>query len=253
MPREPKIGSDKPVNVEQPTVSLRSLLTYENPNAARYAALIQKNQYPPNLSNDFAPGWVTRETPLASKEAVKTYFASKLRGNILVDLGCGREDKSVDAMLWLARYSKAQSYIGVDANYGGGEIEDPFTAIRRDKKRQLDFWVPNTKEKAIPQELTVRAHMLDFISRLPDNSANFAFNGIDPDIIPDNDYLMALMDEFVRATRVGGIVFGKNSEVYFTKKYGKRMRLMNESVGLRIPHKGPAGWSSDMFVYEKVS
>lgn len=59
--------------------------------------------------------------------------------------------------------------------------------------------------------LYVKADMLDFISRIPDNSVSIQIDGIDNTIIPDENYQEALAKECMRVIEKDGLIFGNNS------------------------------------------
>jgi len=127
----------------------------------------------------------------------KDIFKDRLNGGILIDLGFGK----VPLMKALATRYKSKTYIGVDRYSIGKEDEssDPHKVMDDLSKNDI-------------QAILVKSDLLDFASRIPDNSVNFTINGIDKNIIPDEDYQKALVKEMIRATKKGGIIFGFNSD-----------------------------------------
>lgn len=140
-----------------------------------------------------------------------------LKNSVLVDLGCGEF-----LMESLASQFGAKGYIGVDKYFARGQLPiDP-------TKNQIEELIaarPNFKASVAEARLHgtdvgfTRADMLDFVSRLPENSVNFTLNGIDIQILGNelsrsenimDNYRQTLAKEILRATRQNGIIFGSN-------------------------------------------
>jgi len=218
-------------NPEKGSVSLHDLLTHENPNAARYQGLIQRQMQAYGdtfLPHRFSERWTGDASPF-EEEGVRNFFAEKLQGGLLIDPGCSDSD----AMRYTARLFKAKTYIGIDL----GKKLDPYVGYPPTDPR-LRF-MPSTNNPPCV-ELKVKADMLDFISHLPDNSANFSVNGIDDSIILVAEYDEAFWNEIKRATRLGGIIFGYESRLSHFDAKG--LQSKEKELGLRWPY----------FIYEKV-
>ncbi|OGF23390.1 hypothetical protein A2Y83_02410 [Candidatus Falkowbacteria bacterium RBG_13_39_14] len=119
----------------------------------------------------------------------------------LIDLGGG----TMPTMAKFAETSKSEFYINVEKNWPDENPINPKKDIadKRDKEEYLKM-----------QYVVVKDDMLDFISKIPDNSANFTINGINYQIIKNQKYHKALAQELVRATKEGGIIFGVQSDVF---------------------------------------
>ncbi len=114
------------------------------------------------------------------------FIKEKLSGETLIDLGCG-EPGYTDAHLKELDISLA-SYVGVD------------------KKEFDQRWVEESrKQGGFPVEY-INEDLLRFVSKIPDNSANFLISGIDEDVLRDSEYRKRLMAEIMRATKQGGLV-----------------------------------------------
>ena len=176
-----------------------------------YSALIEPENIWRDVPKSFAKDVVSNEPRDYFRERA-AFFKEKLSGKPLVDLGGGR----TCTLLPIADHNEASAYINVDKYVGRfadlernplrNQYESYFSPknILRDLKRPV---LTSNIEPAF-----IYADMLDFVARLPDNSANFALFGLDEDIIGgDRRYHEALSKEIARALRGGGIVFGRNS------------------------------------------
>ena len=148
------------------------------------------------LSQDFAQYW-REETLDEIYRKSRDFLRQHLEDGVLIDLGGGSWGSAE-----LARYLGAATYINVERNLRSDEEipPNPLAAIKDEQTDDL-------------QEILIKADMLDFVSRLRDNSANFMINGIDESAINDFAYHLALAKELERATKPGGVVFGINSEI----------------------------------------
>ncbi len=241
---------------EEGRVSLRDFLTYENPKIAEYRELMRQNQQEGSRMEDgFAMQWSEILYNPGSNdsqvnynpsrwEVARDYFKEKLSGGVLIDVG-GNTGNQIDTMRAFAKKFGARTYIDVDLMNGGPP--DPFTAVRANESQYLEL--PPEERIGAMDEYLVTADMLDFVSRLPDNSCNFAENGIDQYILGTGrngtEYGKALFREMIRATRVGGIIFGIESDMWGNSD--PRLKDMTESLGFR---KG--GWGNRHQIYEKI-
>jgi len=190
-------------------MELKDLQNHKNPNNDNYQKLIV------NLGNK---NCVTSSTPYADQwfddmqlnPFIVDIFENKLKGRVLVDLGCGQHMQSAIGNAYtlnLARKFQVKSYIGIDKLIKLNDLED-FNS------KNLDA-------------IIVKADMLDFVSKLSDNSVNFTINGIDGVVILDSDkYARAVAAEMVRATLSNGIIFGIRSEpTEFLRENSKEHKL----------------------------
>ncbi|KKT20830.1 MAG: hypothetical protein UW05_C0026G0006 [Candidatus Giovannonibacteria bacterium GW2011_GWC2_43_8] len=192
-------------------ISLPDILVYENPNRGKYQEIIKslearvaRNPFgsPPD---EYSEEWMRF---LMFAEKIEKYpedyrfFQEKLKVDILIDLGGGRGTN----MKYFARTFGVRTYIDVERYLSKDLPVDPF-------KDLSEKFVDQPENMQI---LVVQADMLDFISRLPDNFANFNLNGIDSLVIEDPEYHYALAKELVRTTKKGGIVFGINSDALYS-------------------------------------
>lgn len=195
------IPDSKSTNEAKPvSLNLRDWLTYANPERVYLDKLIYPSE-PSMLSlgTCFSDGWSQMLHDNEAKEIVD-FLKEKLQGLPVVDLGSGTSS-SVES---LAVELGASDCIQVDRFINERFKLEPLINLRADSR--------NVKQKETYTAL-VQADMLDFISRMPDGSANFFINGIDRLIIENRDYHEALTVELTRATPIGGIICGINSEV----------------------------------------
>ncbi len=223
-------------------VSLKDLLTFKNLHLDRYQEIIERelkdNVFQPQrfseawisiLYDSFSEDIVERHNPRILRKASE-FFRDKLKDAFLIDLGGGWGA----IMAQFARKFGVQTYIIVDL----GDVHDPYSA----QPIELECELLSEEEKTRTMTaLRVSDDMLDFVARLPDNSANFVLNGIDWDIIRDNEYRSALISELARTTRHGGIVFGAGTDLV---PYDSQ--FVSKSEGLRLELIGP-----ETFVLEK--
>lgn len=131
-------------------------------------------------------------------EADKRIIADRLKDTPLVDLGSGYD---ADGYL-IAQHFGSSVYVGVDI-YPHGAKEKALDPLAFDKERREDFQRPGS-----PECMLVRSDMLDFVSRLPDNSVNFMMNGLD--CVRGGEYQEKLAKEIIRALKPGGLLVGVN-------------------------------------------
>lgn len=229
-------------------VSLRDILVYDNPRQEEYREIIEEELKSSNrryLPESISEGWVDvyfnrleddiYNPPRYAK--LREYLTDKLNSGILIDVGGGGGEYIAE----LAKKSGVSKYINVDL-YSKRNSTDPFNGkiINRNYRRLSD-------EEKVRQmdDIQVDSDMLDFVSRLPDNCANFAVNGIDTYVIDSNKYRDVLFNEIVRATKVGGIIFGIESNVC---KPDSRLQSYAEEYDLDTEH-----WGNRHFLFEKLS
>jgi len=122
-------------------------------------------------------------------------FTERLVGNLLIDVGGGSGYSD------FAHKFGAATYINVDRDIGSKETP-PNPLVALDDKIVDGLHI-----------LDVKSDMLDFVSHVKDDSANFMLNGIDICVIDDVEYHKALALELARATKPGGLVFGVDSHI----------------------------------------
>ena len=215
-------------------IDLHNLLTYDNPNLLHYQKLIERERggryvfIPQQFSQDWEKiyfnQWAesNKRFDPAKFEKARVYFYEKLHDSLFIDVGGGEGN-------WMREFAKkfgAQRYVNVDV-FGPGESLDPFSGTPAEK---IDYQGLKEQEclRALV-EIYVTSDMLDFVARLPDNSANFAINGIDLCVVLDKEYREALISELIRAAKVSGILFGSGSDIW---RQDIRLRYVTKELGL---------------------
>ena len=130
------------------------------------------------------------------KLEVFDYLVSKVKGNIVVDLGGTNMRRFASAL-------GAKAYIGVDK-----------FAYEEEHPRNAYVDLTPTERKKDTDIISVKNDMLDFVSRLPDDSVCIIMNGIDGEIIRSDEYHTALAKEIMRVTKKDGLAFGRNSYAF---------------------------------------
>lgn len=201
---EALIENEKRKKERNSKLDLEGWLVYNNPQQEEYQKIIMETEKEAEKFHeaglrmdftDFALMWNNINIDSDSGKVLK----NKLDDEILVDLGCGRQP-----VIELAEKVGARVLIGVDRYSIGSENDSPSPQK-----------VVEEPIRENGQTVLVREDLLKFVSHIPDNSANFTINGIDDDIIKNKDYQKALAKEIIRATKKGGIIFGKNSTSLF--------------------------------------
>lgn len=171
------------------------------------------------LSTSYSHTWRDFESPHTLENAdpkLVELFKKAIAGNILCELG-----GAGGRMEFLAANMGASLYLEVD-KYPNHKKNDPTPidpTIGTVKKREFVIKRPNGKDHILIEgehdQIHVRADMLDFISRLKDNSVNIVINGIDDFVIEVPEYHKALAKEIIRITKRGGVIFGNYSNSLF--------------------------------------
>jgi len=173
----------------------RQMLTYENPRRAQLEPLIERarNGRGKFLKTPYVGltwDYLGDERFEHAFNELREMMRKKLQGKTLVDLGC-----DIGFFRWqtreIALSMRIAKYIGVDLDTKEIECEQDGVKIS-----------------------IIQAEMLDFVSRLPNGSANFMLTGIDSSVIHVLGYNRELAAEIHRATKRDGIVFGTRSEVF---------------------------------------
>jgi hypothetical protein len=122
-----------------------------------------------------------------------TFLEKHLLGNNLVDLGAGY----ANTIQLLCKKLGVNTYVKVD----------DFYQIR--PKKAVEENIPSNESNVGDLHIIeAKADMLSFVTLMKDNSGNFVLNGVDECVIPSKEYTLALVNELVRATHLGGIIFG---------------------------------------------
>lgn len=171
-----------------------------------------------------------------------------LRGRILVDLGSGQSHLSplgnlnsrsapataadlrtahlpphspappLTPIQLLAETMGASGYVAVERFF----LSDDSGVYSTDPEKNLLDRVDDRLLR-MPEQMRmalVQADMLDFLSRLPDGSANICINAIDCFVIPSDSYHRALSTEISRVVPAGGVAFGINAQCLETAPPG---------------------------------
>jgi len=237
---------EKPSEPEaQNQISLRNFLTYDHPDRENLQKLIEleRQTNPGRLPQRFSDRWrdkfydrygADRGKRPSAWEKLGPFFEQKLKGDILIDLG-GGDSRTIHEM---ADIVGVKTYINVDV----GSDNDPYAGHPMPAE---NYWRLSNEQREIPMEaMDVYDDMLDFVSRLPDNSSNFILNGIDSYVLKNEEYRKALFKELVRATKEGGVLFGFESDIW---QNDPRLKSVAEEFGLDTK-----SWGSSYAVFEKI-
>ncbi|MEK7561739.1 MAG: hypothetical protein AAB541_02655 [Patescibacteria group bacterium] len=139
--------------------------------------------------------WEGRATEIKERDEL----LSRIRGRIVLDLGCGI--RWLEFEEFLKKYEPS-AYVGVDiwAPYG----YRPYNEIP-----DLGIVTPlGDQEGDVLPGALIKGDMLEAISRMPDKSCCIALNGVDAFILPPSPYRRELEKEMVRVVSDEGIIFG---------------------------------------------
>lgn len=159
--------------------SPKEITSFDNPNSGKIDKADKNEPNRDHLLSEYTRFLDIKKSPRAWKTIKR-----KLKGQVLIDLGCGADQQAVIVM---ASETKVAKYFGVDKII----------------KTNQQFIHKSTEVNILNGDL------LQFASKLTTNSCNFIFSGID---FLQGDYLNLLVTEITRATRPGGIVFGRGSQ-----------------------------------------
>ena len=144
--------------------------------------------------------------PGKKEEVISEIFNTALPGSVLCDLG-GYNGKTE----YVAAGHNVSLYINVDRYPRGLDDNTPTDSLKGELRKEAYVIQGQTLIEGIHNVISVRADMLDFVSRLRDGSVNITVNGIDADVIPIKKYHESLATEILRVTKHQGIVFGHMS------------------------------------------
>lgn len=184
------------------------LLKYDNPSKGNYEHLIQDPDEGYGVNGklfDSCCHWPGRVGE-GKYSGTRQYLVSKMKGHTLIDPGC---DEGWRWMVSMAQDFGVKEYIGVDKHAFGSRCSVNsriINSVSLNDTEKREYY-PNIEVNL------VEADMLNFISQLPENYANFTVNSIDSWVIPSFQYQQALAREIARATMKEGLVFGFNAEI----------------------------------------
>jgi len=206
-------------------IELGELLNYSNPHTKRYQKIIEEENANERAQTQGAFGQIWQDLPPSIKnnegffstKATRNFLKSKLKGEILIDLGSGLNPTLLELALELEC-----CYIHIDKfRLQSNRNLNPKKAIYQYKEGWTEI-------------LDVQADMLDFLSRMKSNSANITINGIDSYIIPNKNYHEALAREILRVIKPEGIVFGnKSTSLQVIRKKRLLSRIATETLRAR--------------------
>ncbi len=184
---------------------LESFLSYKNPNMQRYNELIadvekktrekrwDRDALYSGIGEAYLDRGVLNPQQKNYRPELQRVMNEKLRDKLLVELGGD---------------SYFPVWFGVDTHI----VVDRYlerSPENSNKTPSQPFKIHDFRKRGEVKIIRVPADMLDFVARIPDNSIdNFLMAGIDGAILPNEEYQEFLTREIVRATRLGGIIFG---------------------------------------------
>lgn len=92
-------------------------------------------------------------------------------------------------------------------------------------------------EPGVPTKIQVKADMLDFLEHVPDDSCCITINGIDYNLGINDDYHYTLAQEMARACKIGGVVFGVDSDSLQILKRRPEFQVLKEGSNWLILQK----------------
>lgn len=208
---------------KQTKPDLRTLFHYENPRAHEIAHVVMEAERRHRLWFDShqAP-WnlcarIKDRQDLSIVRDMYDFLRKHLAGKVLVSLGA------------------------VETPLSGALAETPPKVIinvdRYDdrigpREAPLDPYMVTTvkHEPNSAVEWNVKADLLDFVSRLPDNSVNLQLDGIDTVIIDDERFHRMLAQELIRVLRPGEILLGNHVDAF--DEVARDPRLIQHRIGL---------------------
>ena len=210
---EPKI--DKPKTLID--VTLREILTYENPHVLEYDAIIKEAERrlsehdPRSFQAPWGFSWADLKRVEHEREV--SFLYDKLNNSVLIDLAAGlvhKPNKTFPAGIYeFAKRTGVGLYIGVERHLDASFSSDPHT----DVSSTLGMF-----SKDDMKHILVQNDALDFVSRMESNSiidgkpVNITINGLDNWILdyPEfqrNRYYM--VDSVGRSLTFGYFIFEK--------------------------------------------
>lgn len=219
-------------------------LRYDNPRREEYDRLISLEEAGSTTDSPFGftAGWeriiMGNGSFKHAQKETQEYFRKKLANKILIDLGCGSDmDFSwYDVMADIAKSMGVATYIGIDKHIERSDEDNLYRNLVRGNE---------TKRFSPMRVILLKGDMLDLVSKLENDTANFTINGINSEVLTNPDeYSIALAREIKRTLEPNGIVFGCNSDV---ERYLKREGLRR----IDFPGLTKGSGKLDDWVYEK--
>lgn len=202
---------------------LRHLFHYENPRASEIARVIQEAERHHRLwFNSHQAPWnlcarIKDRQDLPIVREMYDFLRKHLADKVLVSLGAVKTplaealaETPPKVVINVDRY---------DDRIGPREAPlDPYSVTT----------IKHEPDSAV--EWNVKADMLDFVSRLPDNSVNLQLDGIDTVIIDYEPYHRALAQELIRVLRTGGVLLGNHVDAF--DEVTRDTQLIQHRLGL---------------------
>ena len=184
-------------------------------------------------------GYQPQQVSLEESIRGTNFFKNKLNNAILIDLGGGTTDTVGSA----AEIWNVGTYVNVDRSFG---------LKKGDSLPSLDsnpvIPVKERLEGTI-RKIRVNSDMLEFVTKMKDESGNFTINGIDFQIVGNEAYLKALAKEVVRATEKQGIIFGVNSNLFV---YLEEMAALDKAAIRKIDTRNEYGFDIPTRTYRGI-
>tara|TARA_Y100000034_G_C6900437_1_gene416312 strand:- start:1295 stop:1924 length:630 start_codon:yes stop_codon:yes gene_type:complete len=201
---------------------LKKYLGYKNPNQEDYKKL-SKHKDNRHLISPYSD----RLPNFTKIPELNILLRERIPLSPLFDIGAG--PMSYGNVLGIAEEYNAEAYMGIDIAF---------------TETEKIGW-----EEEILKQFLISGDMLETISKINSNSANFSFNGID---FISGEYLEAIIKELKRTTKDGGIIFGRGSELVEWALYEEESfreitnyrNITNFNNHIMIP--------SDFFIVEKI-
>ncbi len=233
----PIVATKEGGGIESAQRVIDRLLINKNPRQEEYRTLIKqaegeaanwlRNRSDEGGSTMYAPHdeiWARVFTEQRrQREELVSFLLAKLKDELVVEIGA----RSMGYIARIADQAKAAAYIAVDAYVEPKKSKDPHVVIEADDMKNI-------------QSIQIQADMLDFLSKLPDNSVTVVMNGI-ADFI-DTQYAEALAKEATRVAKKGSLIFGNHSSPLPILAKNKNLLLKNQELKIWNP----------TYVYEKI-
>lgn len=184
----------------QEELNVTDLTSHSNSKIEYYKALAKKAETEQRIisseegfDTNFESLWdnlIRRSS--TSTEEIKDYLKKGIRNKILIDIA------GQGGLSDLARDCEAKLQVIVNKYRGGSDRTEGGLRI-----------------------LTVQEDALLFISKIKSNSVIVAINGLDSIIIKNPEYHQVLAEEILRITKVGGLIFGMQSDALFILRRSK--------------------------------
>jgi hypothetical protein len=233
----------------EPDANFESFFDYQNPNFEKYKELQISLAHSGQFDFDQAPFsdyWYSilnppiNVRPPEDIDEIIEYLQKKLKGQMLLDLGCGQSVPSIMDLpqifdlVWAADVG---TYVGVDLSKSN-PVPPQKAPFRMSKFDNESYYIEDD--------------MLLRLARTPSNSVNTVINGIDDMIIQSDKYISALATEIVRTCKPGGIIFGRYS---WALRVLENRILDGREPNLKVVNFSITGPKNhfDVDIFEKIS